>query len=114
MANLWEETIRKLADHNLNFDKDVIQVQTYEGYINKEIFKMMAMATNYNNGYGSAEIREDLVIVGNGWWLERDEYGLTALHLHYSKKMQEPRSLLPMTTMRRKRTNLLRPPGRKF
>ena len=74
MTNLWDETVRKLATHNLDFDKDVIQVQTYEGYINKEVFKMMAMATNYDSGYGAAEIREDLVIMGNGWWLERDEY----------------------------------------
>jgi len=74
MTNLWDETVRKLASLNFDFDKDVIQVQTCEGYINKEIFKMIAMATNYDSGYGSAEIREDLIIVGNGWWLERDEY----------------------------------------
>ena len=32
------------------------------------------MAINSDSGYGSAEIREDLVIVGKDWWLERDEY----------------------------------------
>lgn len=74
MTNLWDETMRELANHNLDFDRDVIQVQTVDGYINKELFKMMAMAINYDNGYGSAEIREDLLIVGDGWWLERDEY----------------------------------------
>lgn len=74
MTNLWEETTKTLAYHNLDFDKDVIQVQVINGYINKEIFKMMAIATNYDSGYGSAEIREDLLIVGDGWWLERREY----------------------------------------
>lgn len=74
MTNLWDETVRKLASLDLDFDKDVIQVQVAEGYINKELFKMMAMATNYDAGYGSAEIREDLLIVGTDWWLERDEY----------------------------------------
>lgn len=74
MTNLWDETMRELANHNLDFDRDVIQVQTVDGYINKELFKMMAMAINYDSGYGSAEIREDLLIVGDGWWLERDEY----------------------------------------
>ena len=74
MTNLWNETMRKLADHNLDFDRDVIQVQTCDGYINKELFKMMAMAINYDSGYGLAEIREDLLIVGKDWWLERDEY----------------------------------------
>lgn len=74
MTNLWDETMRKLANHDLDFDKDVIQVQTADGYIAKELFKMMAMAINYDSGYGSAEIREDLVIMGDGWWLERNEY----------------------------------------
>lgn len=74
MTNLWEETVRKLADRNLNFDRDVVQVQTCDGYINKELFKMQAMATNYDAGFGAAEIREDLVIVGKNWWLERREY----------------------------------------
>ena len=74
MTNLWEETVRVLNRNGLDFDKDVIQVQTAEGYIDKELFKMMAMAIYYDSGYGSAEIREDLTIVGEGWWLERDEY----------------------------------------
>lgn len=74
MTNLWEETVRVLNRHNLDFDKDVIQVQTAEGYIEKELFKMMAMAINYDSGYGSAEIREDLIILGVDWWLERGEY----------------------------------------
>lgn len=28
----------------------------------------------YNNGYGCSEIPEDLVVVGDDWWLERAEY----------------------------------------
>lgn len=74
MTNLWEETVRVLGRHRLDFDRNVIQVQTAEGYIDKELFKMMAMATNYDSGYGAVEIRRDLIILGDGWWLERWEY----------------------------------------
>ena len=74
MTNLWEETARVLGRHELDFDRDVIQVQIGDGYIEKELFKMMAMAINYDSGYGSAEIRMDLIIIGKDWWLERDEY----------------------------------------
>ena len=74
LTNLWEETVRVLGRHELDFDKDVIQVQTVDGYIEKETFKTMAIATNYDAGYGSAKIREDLVIIGTDWWLERKEY----------------------------------------
>lgn len=74
MTNLWEETIRTLGRHDLDFDTDVIQVQTADGYIEKETFKTMAMAINYDSGYGMAEIREDLIIIGKDWWLERREY----------------------------------------
>ena len=54
MTNLWEETVRVLNRNGLDFDKDVMQVQTTDGYIEKELFKMMAMAINYDSGYGSA------------------------------------------------------------
>lgn len=33
MTNLWEETVRVLNRNGLDFDKDVIQVQTADGYI---------------------------------------------------------------------------------
>lgn len=74
LTNLWEETVRVLGRHDLDFDRDVVQVQTADGYVEKELFKMMAMATNYDSGYGSAEIRMDLAIIGKDWWLERREY----------------------------------------
>lgn len=74
MKNLWEEAVKVLDRNGLDFDRDVIQIQTTDGYIERELFKMMAMAINYNNDYGSIKIREDLIILGDGWWLERREY----------------------------------------
>ena len=73
LTNLWEETVEILERNGLSFD-DVKQVQVSEGYINKEWFKVKAMTTNYDSGYGTAEIRLDLLIIGDGWWLERGEY----------------------------------------
>ena len=29
---------------------------------------------DYDNGYGGTEIAYDLLVVGDGWWLERHEY----------------------------------------
>ena len=39
-----------------------------------EAFERLAAATNYNNGYGCAEVDDSLVVAGDGWWLERAEY----------------------------------------
>lgn len=73
MNNLWEETIRKLAVHDKNFD-DVMYIQGSDFGITKENFEQVAKKTIYNSDFGSAEVAEDLVIVGDNWWLERHEY----------------------------------------
>lgn len=73
MKNLWEETIGKLAVHDKNFD-DVMYIQGSDFGITKENFEQVAKKTIYNSGFGSAEVAEDLVIVGDNWWLERHEY----------------------------------------
>ncbi|WP_421354963.1 hypothetical protein [Streptococcus suis] len=36
--------------------------------------KKVAKKTNYDSGYGSANVATDLVVVGKNWWLERGEY----------------------------------------
>lgn len=30
--------------------------------------------TDYDNSYGATEVADDLIIVGENWWLERHEY----------------------------------------
>ena len=37
-------------------------------------FKNAFEKIEYDCGYGHQEVAEDLVVVGNGWWLERSEY----------------------------------------
>lgn len=43
------------------------------GYFDWEHFVKIANV-EYDDGYGSAEVAIDLVIAGDDWWLERQEY----------------------------------------
>lgn len=73
MRNLWEETIEVLKEHGKTFD-GVRFIQGYDFKITKENFEKVAKKTNYDSGYGSANVATDLVVVGKNWWLERGEY----------------------------------------
>ena len=74
MENLLEETKEKLAVCHKT-PKDVLWVGTSDGSeaITWDEFEKMA-DFDYDDGYGAAEIRMDLVVVGKDWWLERYEY----------------------------------------
>lgn len=73
MANLWEETIEVLSEYNLSW-ADIIYVCGNEFQISKDNFEMLAKDTNYDSGYGAAEIATDLKLVGKDFWFERWEY----------------------------------------
>lgn len=73
MTNLWEETLRILTGNNRNFD-DVMYIQGSNFGITKENFEQVAKKSEYYSGFGAAEVAEDLIIVGDDWWLERHEY----------------------------------------
>lgn len=70
---LLEETKEELT----NFKKkpaDVKWVGSSDyGWMTWEEFEKVS-DFEYVNGFGSAHIAEDLVIVGTDWWLERCEY----------------------------------------
>ena len=74
MENLLEETKEKLAVCHKT-PKDVLWVGSSDGSeaITWEEFEKMA-DFDHDAGYGAAEIRMDLVVVGKDWWLERYEY----------------------------------------
>jgi hypothetical protein len=75
MKNLWEETIEVLKNYSLTWDDvDAVILEDDNVVIPKVNFEEVARKTNYNNGFGRAEIRSDLIIVGWNWWLERAEY----------------------------------------
>ena len=73
--NLAQETIDFLA-HLGKSASDVVWVGNKNGSsaISWDEFIEMAKRIDYDNGFGSQEIADDLVVVGNNWWLERHEY----------------------------------------
>ena len=73
MENLWEETICVLA-HNGKTWADVKYICGDDFRISKENYEEVAKNTNYDDGFGAPEVAEDLQIIGEDWWLTRDEY----------------------------------------
>ena len=73
MTNLWKETIRVLEEHGKTFE-NVEYIQGTDFGITKENFEKVAKKSNYNSGFGSPKVAEDLVVVGDNWWIERRDY----------------------------------------
>jgi len=71
-CNLLKETLNHLTHRNKS-EKDVIWVGTLHVKTTWEDFKLIS-DTYYDDGYGAQEVARDLLIVGDGWWLERHEY----------------------------------------
>ena len=72
MKNLLQETL-ELMESNGKKETDVIWVGNYTHKTTWENFKKFA-DVDYEEGYGSAKVAQDLLIVGDNWWLERGEY----------------------------------------
>lgn len=70
--NLKKETLEILKENNKSWD-DVVAVCGKDFQITKEDFVKYS-DTEYDSSFGAAEVAEDLIIVGEGWWLERAEY----------------------------------------
>lgn len=80
--NLLKETVGKMADAGKSPD-DVRWVGVLPSSLAPDMpapvgswaqFEEWALDYNYDDGYGSAEVNPSLVIVGDDWWLERNEY----------------------------------------
>lgn len=72
MANLKRETLAFLEEHGKTKD-DILWVGCPEYTIPTELFWKLADKW-YDDGYGSPEVADDLLIVGEDFWLERHEY----------------------------------------
>ena len=72
MTNLLEETLDILRKNGKEEDR-VRWVGNRTTQATWAEFKTAADRT-YDNGYGAAAVAIDLVVVGDGWWLERWEY----------------------------------------
>ena len=52
----------------------------------------------YDAGYGRAEVAEDLIVVGDNWWLERHEYDGSEWW-EYKKLPEEPKTIISIPTL---------------
>lgn len=72
IMSLLKETLRVL-ESNGKTPQDVKWVGTEDTSGTWDQFAENA-DFDYDSGYGSAEVAEDLKVVGKDWWLERGEY----------------------------------------
>jgi hypothetical protein len=72
MTNLLEETVLELSAHGKS-EEDVVCVGTTEVYFSWEEFKALA-DVNYNSGFGWAEVATNLIVFGDDWMMQREEY----------------------------------------
>lgn len=75
--NLYSETTKILSSYNKKIS-DILFISTITSEGTFEIpvdeFFELAQTIDYDNGYGGVEINEHLKIVGEDWWLERNDY----------------------------------------
>lgn len=72
MKNLLEETKEILKDYNKKIE-DIKWIGSNKNYIDIDKFLKIANI-EYDSGYGSPEVAQNLIVVGDNWWLERHEY----------------------------------------
>lgn len=70
--NLLKETEEILKDNGKKLS-DIIAVQGFEFGMPVDTFLKLA-DVEYDDGYGSSKVAEDLIVIGTDWWLERHEY----------------------------------------
>jgi hypothetical protein len=73
MRNLLAETVETLQGGGKRA-ADVAFVGTSCGSLTWAQFAEHAKGVDYDSSYGSVYISMELVVVGDGWWLERFEY----------------------------------------
>ena len=73
---LLDETIEYLDGKDIDPEKEVKWVGSRDGKYAMSFadFAKKFATLVYDNDYGRQEIAKDLVVVGDGWWLERAEY----------------------------------------
>jgi len=72
-CNLLRETLTSLKDNGKSTE-DVKWCGTRFVSFTWSKFAEIAEKTDYDDDYGAQEVAKDLMIVGDNWWLEREEY----------------------------------------
>jgi hypothetical protein len=74
LSNLKDETLETLKDHGKTW-ADVRWIGHQDGNVQIHPDYFLEIADKeYDAGYGGQEVNASLVVVGDGWWLERHEY----------------------------------------
>jgi hypothetical protein len=73
LTNLLQETLDALSA-NEKSPSDVEWVGSDDGWFTWDEFATVAAAADYEAWFGSAKVAQDLIVSGNGFWLERGEY----------------------------------------
>lgn len=71
--NLYEETMKVLKENGKSLN-DIKFIRGDDFDITVDNFIEVAKKTDYNAGFGAAEVATDLKIVGEDWFLQRREY----------------------------------------
>jgi len=73
MTNLYKETEAIMKENDLRWE-DIEWVGGDRFQITLDNFKEIAKKTEYSNGFGSAEVPVELVIIAKTWVMYREEY----------------------------------------
>ena len=72
--NLYNEVIKKLTEYEYTVD-DILTIVCEKFNVSLENFLDVAKKTEYDNGFGAAQIAEDIkILMKDGSWFERREY----------------------------------------
>lgn len=94
--NLKSETLTILKKYNKShFDIKWIGCKSFKIPI-KEFWELADRM--YDAGYGGQEVAEDLLVVGENWWLERHEYD-GAEWWEYKELPEEPETIISVPTL---------------
>lgn len=95
-VNLKNSTLNVLKQHN-KLPSDIKWVGCTSFKIPIEEFWELT-DREYDAGYGGVEVAEDLIVVGESWWLERHEYDGSEWW-EYKELPKEPEKILSVPTL---------------
>ena len=72
--NLLEETIEWLKQYSKIPSQDILWIGSSDFWFTWQDFEEIARYADYDSGFGAQEVAQDLVIVGDDWFTDRDEY----------------------------------------
>ena len=94
--NLLEETKQKLAEYGKTLEDVVwIGISEYKVYVEKFI---ELADVEYDDGYGSAKVATNILVVGKDFWLERHEYDGSEWW-EYKLLLKEPNQWLDLSAL---------------